>query len=226
MSDSVSALSAQSAANRKSRAMSSCTLVLACSLRRLKTLPSVRNRKRAPTSPSPKASVSMAENIMPKRVGAKTQPCFTLLVTGNGSEYSRSSCNLAFMPSWNCWTIAMNFAGQPNLAMIFHSPSRQTVSNAFIRSTKVVYSLTFCSWHFSCSWRAAKIMSALPRPARNPHWVSGSRSRSRWTLRRFSRIRARIFPAMESREIPRWLSQEFLFPLRLYRWMIEASLSS
>ena len=128
-------------------------------------------------------------------------------------------------PSWNCWTIAMN-AGQPNLAMIFHSPSRQTVSNAFVRSTKVVYSPKFCSWHFFCSWRAAKIMSAVPRPARNPHWLSGSRSRSRWTLRRFSRIRARIFPAMESREIPRWLSQEFLFPLRLYRWMIEASLSS
>ena len=169
MSGSVPALSAQSSANRKSRAMSSCTLVLACSLRRLKTLPSVRYRKQTPTSPSRKASVSMAENIMLKRVGAKTQPCFTPLVTGNASEYSPSSCTLAFMPSWNCWTIAMNFAGQPNLAMIFHSPSRQTVSNAFVRSTKVVYSPTFCSWHFSCSWRAATIMSAVPCPAQNPH---------------------------------------------------------
>ena len=37
-----------------------------------------------------KVSVSIAENIMLKRVGASTQPWFTPLVTGNGAEDSSS----------------------------------------------------------------------------------------------------------------------------------------
>ena len=41
----------------------------------------------------------------------------------------------------------MNLGGQPNLAMIFQSPSRITVSNALVRSTNVTYRSAFCSWH-------------------------------------------------------------------------------
>ena len=122
ISDSVLALSAQSSTNRKSRAVSSRTFVLACSLRRLKRLPPVRYRKLAPISPSRKGSDSIAENSMLNRVGASTQPCFSPLVTKKGSEYSPPSCTLVFMPSWNCRTIAINLAGQPNLAMILKQP--------------------------------------------------------------------------------------------------------
>ena len=39
-----------------------------------------------PTFSFLKASVSIAEKSMLKRVGARTQPCFTPFVTGNGSE--------------------------------------------------------------------------------------------------------------------------------------------
>ena len=52
--------------------------------------------------PSWKASESMAEKNMLKRVGDSTQPCLTPFVTGNGSEDSMSSKTHANMPSWNC----------------------------------------------------------------------------------------------------------------------------
>ena len=59
--------------------------------------------------------------------------------------------------------------------------------------------------HFSWSWRAAKIMSEVPRPARKPHWLSGRRPCSRWSSKRLSRTRARILPAMDRRDIPLWI---------------------
>ena len=48
---------------------------------------------------------------MLNRVGARTQPCLTPLVTGNGWEHSPMSSTLTLMPSWNSWTIAMNLGG-------------------------------------------------------------------------------------------------------------------
>ena len=132
------AFSTQSSANRESSTVSLFTFVLACSLQGLKSLPSVRYPKSTPTSPLRNASVSMAENIILKRVGASTQPCFTPFVTKNGLENSPSFWTLACMPSWNWRTIVMNLAGQPKVAIILHRPSRQTVSKAFEKSTKVV----------------------------------------------------------------------------------------
>ena len=38
--------------------------------------------------------------------------------------------------------------------------------------------------------------------------------------------RARILPAIASREMPRWLSQHCLFPFLLYKWTRDASLNS
>ena len=67
----------------------------------------------------------------------------------NGRDYSPFSCTLTFMPSWNGWTTAMSWSGYPNLTMIFHSPSLQTVLlNPLVRSTKVVNSPPLCSLHF------------------------------------------------------------------------------
>ena len=71
-------------------------------------------------------------------VEASTQPCLTPFVTGKGSENSPSFWTLASIPLWNCRTIAMNLAGQPNFAIIFQSPLRLAMSNALVRSTKVM----------------------------------------------------------------------------------------
>ena len=82
---------AQSSAKRKSLSLSTWTFVLACSLLRLNSLPSVRYRMSKPGLASRKASVCIAENIMLNSVGARTQPCFTPFVTGKGVEDSLSS---------------------------------------------------------------------------------------------------------------------------------------
>ena len=77
-----------------------------------------------------KTSVSMAENKMLKIVGASTPPFLIPFVTRSGSEYSSSFWTRASMQSWNCPTMIMNRAGQPNCVIFFQSPSRLTVSNA------------------------------------------------------------------------------------------------
>ena len=84
-----------SSAKRNPSSTSVCTLDLACNLLRLKSFPSKRYLIGIPLSPSWKASVSMAENIMLNSVEASTQPCLTPFVTGNGSENSPSFWTLA-----------------------------------------------------------------------------------------------------------------------------------
>jgi len=79
-----------------------------------------------------------------------------------------------------------------------------------------------CSRHFSCICRAVKIMSAVPLPDRNPHWLSGMML----LLCTWSLIRARTLPAMDSRETPRWLSHTARSPFRLKMWTTRASLKS
>ena len=90
---------AKSSAKRKSLSLSTWTFVLACSLLRLNSLPSVRYWMSKPGLASRKASVCIAENIMLNSVGARTQPCFTLFVTGKGVEDSLSSGTCACIPS-------------------------------------------------------------------------------------------------------------------------------
>ena len=144
----------------------------------------------------------MAANTMLKRVEARTQPCFTPYVTENESDVSPLSSTEALMPSCNWRTSAMNVLGQPNFSIICHSPYLQTVSNALVKSISVMKRFSYYSWHFSCSWRAAKILSTVPRPHRKPHCLSGSRPSSRWTIRRLNSTRANNVSAMVRREIP------------------------
>ena len=92
------------------------TLVLAWGLLKMKSDSSYLYLIAIP----PFNSVSIAENMRLTRVRASTQPCFTPLET---AEVSPLSCTLASMPSWNWLIMAMNFLGQPYLAMILHWPS-------------------------------------------------------------------------------------------------------
>ena len=126
-----------SSAKRNSSRISVCSLDLACNRLRLKSFPSKRYIKGLPLSPSWKATVSMAENIMLNRDGVRKQPCLAPFVTGNGSENSPSFWTRASIPSWNCLSIAMNLVGQPNFAIIFQRPAWLTVSHSLVRSTKI-----------------------------------------------------------------------------------------
>ena len=121
------------------------------------------------------AVFSMAEKTILNSGGASTQPCLTPFVTWMVSDDPPSSRNLAGIPSRNVLTTAMNFLGMPYLAtMVFQSLSRQIISNALVISTNAVKRWRYCSWHFSCSCRAAKkIMSVVLRPFAKPHLLSG-----------------------------------------------------
>ena len=193
MSSGLPALRVQSSVNRKWRSLSKWTLVLAWRRRKLNSLQSLLYLMSMPWSESWKASVSMAVNVMLNSVGASRQPCFTLFVTGKGVDDSPLSRTWAWMLSWNWRTNVMNLSGHPNLLMMLQRPLRLMVSKAFVRSTKAVYRSTSCSWHFSCSWRAANTMLMVPHSYWKPHWLSGSRSFSRCSMRRFRRILARTF---------------------------------
>ena len=79
MSSSEMEFRAQSSANRKSLMVFVSTLVFAFSLLRLKMEPSIWGLMPMPISMFAKASVNIAENIRLNSVGARTQPCFTLI---------------------------------------------------------------------------------------------------------------------------------------------------
>ena len=121
------------------------------------------------------------------------------------------------MPSWKDLTMLTNLSGHPIFFRILQWPSLWTESKALVRSMKVMYISWCCLRHFSKIWRAAKIMSVVPRPARKSHWLPDRITPVYWTCNdsRLSTTRAIIWPAMESSEIPRWLSQQALFPFQL-----------
>ena len=66
-------------------------------------------------------------------------------------------------------------------------------------------------------------MSTVKREIRNTHWLS-RRTNSAFVCSLFRRIFARIFPAVESREMPRWVSQSLGSPFFLYIASINVSL--
>ena len=88
-------------------------LVLARSLATLKSLPSCLVRTYTPSSQSANAYWRSIKKKIPNRVGAKTQPCFTPLLTGKGSEVAPSKQTVLCMPWWKEVMTARSFGGQP-----------------------------------------------------------------------------------------------------------------
>ena len=91
---------------------------------------------------------------------------------------------------------------QPRRARIFNSPSRLMVAKAPVRSTKAAYRPMFCSLHFSQTCFSTVIMSVVRLLDLNPHWLSGVFSCAIVGKSLFSKTRAKILPAMESRVVP------------------------
>ena len=103
-----------------------------------------------------------------KRVGARTQPCFTPFVTGNGSDTSPFSTTLAIMPSCRDRTMLINLGGQPSFDRMDQRPGLLMVSKALVRSMNKRYRSWHCSRHFTCSWRMANMFTVLLL-CLNPH---------------------------------------------------------
>ena len=87
-------------------------------------------------------SLEACDNIAEKCHAEQCWCQHTLLL--NSISNWKSFGGLAVVQNSGChsirnWrTILVNLEGQPYFSMIFHSPSRHTVSNAFVRSMNVV----------------------------------------------------------------------------------------
>ena len=68
---------------------------------------------------------------MPKRVGARTQPCFTPFLMSNGSDILHSYWMVAFTSSWKDLIMLCSLGGKPIFRRMLKSPSPLTRSNAF-----------------------------------------------------------------------------------------------
>ena len=176
--------------------------VLALSRRKLKSLPSIRYCISMPRGSLSDTKYNTADMNIEKSVGAKTHPFFTPVFTSKLSVASPSIRTDADMLSCSNRTSLMYFSGQPILDNSSHNVGRSTESNALARSMKTMQRSLCCSLHFFWICRAEKIISTVPRAGLKPHCDSG-RTSSAIGVRRHARIRVKIFPATESKEIPR-----------------------
>ena len=86
---------------------------------------------------------------------------------------------------------------------------------------------TFSSWHFFWSCLVVSIMSIAPLLFLNAHWLSGRNPDcSRCSFNRLIRTLARLFLAVDYKEVLGCFSQAWGFPFRLNRWIINASMNS
>jgi len=140
-------------------------------------------------------SFSIAATYNEKQVGARTHSCLRPPVIGKGSERMLWWQTLPTMPSWRARIRVMKSSGHPRRASIAHMAGRGTLSNAFLRSQKMIVSGCYCSWLFSWSCRTRTIMSTVPRDGLKPHCDSGSTS-SASVRSRCRRMRAKLLLAM------------------------------
>ncbi len=193
-----------SSAHSSSRISSSMVFVWACRRLRLNTLPSRWKRMYMQSALSRSSVVcwSIILNKMVNSVGARTQPCFTPFTIGKGCE-RLLLCLTPSWPSWSWMIIVRNFSWQPSFSRIFQSPCLLTVSNAFVRSTKVTYNALFCSRHISWICLRTNTLSVVPRLALKPHCVSEMWASAIAGTSRFSITLARILPATDRSVMPR-----------------------
>ena len=152
---------------------------------------------------------------MGNNVGARTQPSLTPFEMGEAARERPIVLHLTLLTFIELAENGEKFWGQPRHARVFHSLSWLTVSKAFVRSTKAAYRPMFCSLHFSCICLSTKIMSTVPLLDLNPHWLSGVFSCAIVGMSLFSKTRAKILPAMESRVMPQKFDQSDFSPLFL-----------
>ncbi|KAJ7337099.1 hypothetical protein OS493_009951 [Desmophyllum pertusum] len=145
--------------------------------------------------------------ILNNNAGARTHPCFTPLLPGKSADASPSSRTRAII-------VELSDNGEALTTDCVEGLGEVNKGGVEVLMLLLALFLELSS---------SEIMSTVPRPALKPHWLSGRRPISRCLMRLLRRTLGRIFPAIDSREIPRWLSQDCRLPLL---WTMEASLNA
>ena len=117
------------------------------------------------------------------------------------------------------------FAWAALLRMV-HIASLSSVSKTLVRSMNTEYTSICCSIHFCLTGRTASIMSMVLWPGRQPHWTSGKLFSETLVMSLLRRMRARMCPAVESRDMPLSFPQSDFSPLFLYSVTMVASQKS
>ena len=154
-------VTASSSAKSKSLMRTSRTLVFALSLARLNSLPSYLVGSYSPSVALPNACFKIREKKIPKRVGAKTQPCLTPLLMSKGSNMLPSYCDVAFMLSWKDRIKLCSLSG----ASTFHKDTEEPFPTDQVKHFRKldegdVQSLLLFS----------ALFVFVERSARKPHW--------------------------------------------------------
>ena len=160
-----------------------------------------------------KARFNSIEKKTPKRVGARTHPCFTPLMVVNDSETLPLYWTVAFLLVWKDFTMLKRLGGQPIFNNIVNIPSLLTRSKVLVRSMKAIYKDMFCCLHFSCSCRTQKIISGVERWDLNLHCDSGYTLLANF-CRRGRITRAKVCFASNTKQwnSPQWLLQSIWHP--------------
>ena len=108
---------------------------------------------------SEKALDKIIKRKVENRVRARTQTCFTLSQTSNGSDCSSPKLTDAFIPVCKADTSHTKFSGFISFRKMFHNASLFTVSKVFVKSINIMasgaYSVQCISPVFiarSCPW--------------------------------------------------------------------------
>ena len=129
-------------------------------------------------STSPRYSVARwsnhARRRSVKRVGARTQPCFTPLKIVKGSERSLIFLTWQNWSSCSCMTMLRIFGGQPRRSMYLltgHFCSQYRKPLSCLQRWRI----DPCVIHRHCTWSCltTKTMSVVPLFDLKPHWLSG-----------------------------------------------------
>ena len=178
-----------------------------------RTLVSAQRRARLKRFPSFLVD-SSTEKKMSKNLSASTRPCFTPLLIGKESEVEPSYWTVSCMSSWKDIIFLRSLGGHPILCKRVNNPFLliRLEGLTLVDKGNIQGFPLLCSRHFSCSCLRKKIMSIVDLPALNPHWASG------YTLftsfcKLFNATRAKAFPVILRRDIPRCVLQSLRCPL-------------
>ena len=154
-------------------------------------------------------------------VESSTQSCWTPFVTGNGSENSPSFCTLCKHTIAELPRHRYEVGKTAIFAIIFQKSLTTDWVRCFGKVDKghVEVHILFLAFllKLSCYEDHAFCSSVFSES----HSHSGrSPDCSRCSFNRFSRTLARIFSALDMKELPWWLSNTLGFPFLLNRWII------
>ena len=208
---------AASSAYCRSKMVSFVTFVTACKRQISKKLPPSLYLIRTPSAAEMlwrKTRVTATRKRL-KITSCRTQPCLTPVLTPKLFDIFPPCTTRSLISVWNSRKMLRKCVGHPNFPRTCHSRSQLTVYKVFAKSMKAIKRSRCCFLHFTWKCLATKIISAMLRARRKPHWDSGTTVSTTYLRRQINITRASNLPANEKREMPRLLPQTALSPFFL-----------